>query len=138
MLFKLPLNVHWDIILFTGAICALLLHQSIFSICTCRCSCHCILVYIRTSVSCTHAMCTSNEKEPIETRIKRIETFIIYALFSVVAILFPFLLISGTFNSFVSIYHINKCDKMHSTIFTRAYIYRQPHMGTRAQILIIM
>lgn len=106
-----PFNVrYWDIILFTGAICALLLHQSIFSTCTCRYSCSSSCNYI---LSCTnpcvvysselYTMCdvqcamynmwciqrnVSNEKEPIETRIKRTETFIIYALFSVVAIYF--------------------------------------------------
>lgn len=131
MLFKLPFNVHWDIILFTGAICALLLHQSIFPTCTCRCSCRWIFVYVRARVSCTHVMCVSNEKGAIETRIKRIETFIIYALFSVVAILFPFLLTCGTFNSHVSIYtisiNVTKCTRLYSRalIFTGSHTWAQ-------------
>lgn len=108
------------------AIWALLLHQCIFSTCTCRCSCNCM-------------WCVSNEKEPIEARIKRIEIFIIYALFSVVAILFSILTYIWHFQLLcIYLYHINKCDKMHSTIFTRSHIQTESHMGTHAQILIIM
>lgn len=81
------------------------------------------------------------KKSPLKTRIKRIETFIIYALFSVVAIYFfhfYLLLALLIYLWCICLYHINKCDTMHSTIFARAHIYGKLHMGTRAQIFIIM
>lgn len=124
--FRSMFNVHWDIILFTGENCNTsfaFASKFIFywhlPLCILPCTSPCVMY------SCDVYLM---KKSPLKRRIKRIETFIIYALFSVVTILFPFLLTSGTFQLLCfHLYHINKCDKMHSTIFTSALTFTGSH-----------